>query len=95
MQKLSGSSKNFFGANRCAAAQPVDGLVPPEPGQLPLGVMPGGLLHLSGGLGQGALAVQRGQEFLVADGLQGGGLFGNPSDQQAADLFYLIFTTTL
>ena len=55
----------------------MDGLVPAEPCQLTLGVAAGGLAHQIGGFLYCTPAVKSIHEFLVADGLHGGGLFGN------------------
>ena len=45
--------------------------IAPQPGQLPLGVLPGAELDLRCGLLQGAGPLQGGKELLVPDGLEG------------------------
>ena len=46
----------------------------PKPSELPLGITTAALLNSRNGRFQAALALQVGQHFLVAQGLQGGGL---------------------
>ena len=57
-----------------------------EPGQLALGIVPGGLLHLGCCFGNGDAAIQCGKEFFIADGLHRGAICRDALPKQAADL---------
>ena len=57
-KNLSGLLENFCGAFSGFSAQPMDVFVPAEPGQLPLGIVAGGLLDLVSGFLQGAMSSQ-------------------------------------
>ncbi len=63
----------------------MDGLVPAEPGELPFGVVPGGLAHLVGGVGNIPLTVQGGYELFVADGLHGSAFGGDSAGKEGLD----------
>ena len=60
--------------------------IPPQPGQLALGVLPGTELHQFNGLRLCQSAVQHPQKLLVADGLHGGGIPGQSHGQQGTNL---------
>ena len=64
----------------------MDGFVSPEPGELPLGIVAGGLLDRLLRLLDGAPPFQGGQELLIANGLQRRGAGGQAPGQQALDL---------
>ena len=63
-------------------ADPVNLRIPPQPGQLPLGVLPGSELHLLQSLRLVRRAVQHPQQLLIANGLKGRGVPGDPAVYQ-------------
>lgn len=66
--------------------KPIGLLVAAEPGQLPLGVLPGAELDLLRAAGQGAALQNGGGQLLVADGLHGGAGPGHAGIQKGPDL---------
>ena len=56
--------------------KPVDVVFAAQPGELALGILPGAELHLRYGLRHRRVASVDGEKLLVADGLEGGGGFG-------------------
>ena len=65
---------------------PVDRRVPPQPGQLPLGILAGAELDLLHRLLRRGRAVGHRQELLVSDGLQGRGVPGKAPVQKRLHL---------
>ena len=65
---------------------PLYGRIPAEPGQLPLGILPGAQLDLLRSLLRRTALQQGGGHLRIANGLHGGAAGGNPGRQQAGDL---------
>ena len=60
--------------------------IAPEPGDLPLGVLPGAELHQLLRLPPGHIALHRRHKLLVADGLHGGAAGGQSGGEQLPHL---------
>ena len=84
-KNLSKGLENFLGLLPRFSGQPVNMGIFAEPGQLPLGIMAGGLLDLGASAFQSAVSCQIINKFLVANGLHSGGLWGNTHPEKVFD----------
>ena len=81
---LDGGGKIWFPLPK----QPVDLLIPSEPGQLPFGILPGAELDLIYSILDGPPCQEGGGQLLVADGLHSSTLRGNTPAEQILDLMF-------